>query len=112
MPVDAAPAPAPAPDDPTGPVREAVLALAHAHALLDDAVHAARSQGATWAQIAEATGMSRGWAHERWSGQGRDVLAEAGGQPGRGCGGCCRGQRRRGRGLGRPESGGDQEPPS
>nr|NLI48868.1 hypothetical protein [Propionibacterium sp.] len=33
---------------------------------LGDAVLTARSAGATWAQIGDATGMSRQAAHERW----------------------------------------------
>lgn len=35
-------------------------------ARLDDAVAEARTAGATWAQIGDATGMSRQSAHERW----------------------------------------------
>ncbi|MGM0384787.1 MAG: hypothetical protein ACQERF_02230 [Actinomycetota bacterium] len=40
--------------------------ISDAHTRLEAAVRAARAAGATWAQIGEATGVTRQAAHERW----------------------------------------------
>lgn len=45
---------------------------------LEDAVLAARAAGASWAQIGEASGMSRQAAHERWGHQPRAGCRRAG----------------------------------
>jgi len=45
---------------------------------LEDAVLAARAAGATWAQVGDATGMSRQAAHERWGHQPRGGCRRAG----------------------------------
>jgi hypothetical protein len=49
-------------------VRAAVAGLEHARQVLDDAVLTARTATppATWADIGQATGMSKQAAHERW----------------------------------------------
>jgi hypothetical protein len=47
-------------------VAEAAAGVERAQALLEATVVLAREAGATWAQIGEATGMSRQSAHERW----------------------------------------------
>lgn len=47
-------------------VAEAATGVAQAQALLEATVVLARGEGATWAQIGEATGVSRQAAHERW----------------------------------------------
>ncbi len=45
---------------------------------LEEAVLAARAAGASWAQIGDATGMSRQAAHERWGHQPRGECRRAG----------------------------------
>lgn len=45
---------------------------------LEDAVLAARSAGATWAQIGDAAGVTRQAAHERWGHQPRGECRRAG----------------------------------
>ncbi|MFI6816076.1 hypothetical protein ACIBG7_26975 [Nonomuraea sp. NPDC050328] len=47
-------------------VRTAAAALRLAQAELDQAVHAARADGQSWARIGDAAGMTRQSAHERW----------------------------------------------
>ncbi|PXX52285.1 hypothetical protein DFR70_13317 [Nocardia tenerifensis] len=49
------------------PVRQAAAEVAAAQAKLTDAVRQARIDGASWADIGTATGMTRQSAHERWS---------------------------------------------
>ena len=45
---------------------EAAAEVTRAQALLESSVVAAREAGATWAQVGQATGMTRQAAHERW----------------------------------------------
>ncbi len=45
---------------------DAALAVIHAERQLDDAVHAARHAGASWAQIGDATSLTRQAAQQRW----------------------------------------------
>ena len=47
-------------------VARAAAAIADAQERLEASVRAARAHGATWAQIGQATGVSRQAAHERW----------------------------------------------
>lgn len=47
-------------------VAQATRAVQASQAELDDAVADARASGATWAQVGDATQMSRQSAHERW----------------------------------------------
>lgn len=47
-------------------VAETAAALGKLSDALDDAVHAARAEGASWQQIARAVGISRQSATERW----------------------------------------------
>ncbi len=53
-------------DDALASLGKACSALRAAQATIDAAVMLARGQGATWAQIGSATGMTRQAAHERW----------------------------------------------
>lgn len=48
-------------------VRQQAREVAAAQARLGEAVRAARGAGRSWAEVGEATGMSRQAAHERWS---------------------------------------------
>lgn len=49
-----------------GAVAEVSAEILDAHTRLEAAVRAARAAGATWAQIGQATGVSRQAAHEKW----------------------------------------------
>ncbi len=48
-------------------VRDAAADVDRAQDTLDDAVHAARFAGASWADIGAAAGMTKQSAHERWA---------------------------------------------
>ncbi|MEK8175015.1 hypothetical protein NKH77_55930 [Streptomyces sp. M19] len=58
------------PETPPGELLRAALALQQdVDTLIDSAVVAERERGTTWEQIAQAAGMTRQSAHERWSTQ-------------------------------------------
>lgn len=54
------------PDERVADVRDAARQVAHAREHLDQAVATARSAGASWVDIGQATGMTRQSARERW----------------------------------------------
>lgn len=59
-------APRPVPGAELAQLRDAAHTAAQADRLLDDAAHAARHAGASWTQIADAVGVTRQAAQQRW----------------------------------------------